>query len=233
MKIHPDALDPYVRAFRDATSGSADMRATRGPVLAAAGQRAHRRPRPVARCRSRSRASSSAPRLRPASCRWRAAGVPVRPVIIEAERTSTRPEHRAAGAAIVIPAASSAPADAPDLDAAERAAYARAHVVHFAGTSWQRALAAWDDYLRSYPRGPFVPEARFNRALCLIRLQRFETAREALRPFAAGAVGAWLSHHGGANLAGLDGPRAVIATACTWRSPCATLPIVGDGLRRV
>ena len=76
-----------------------------------------------------------------------------------------------------------------DPDAAERAAYARAHVAHFDGTSWQRALTAWDDYLRAYPRGTFAPEARYNRARCLIRLERFASAKQALRPFAAGAVG--------------------------------------------
>jgi len=43
MKAQRDRLDAYVRAFKDATDGSIDMRATRARVLAAAGQRAHRR----------------------------------------------------------------------------------------------------------------------------------------------------------------------------------------------
>ena len=133
MKIHPDALDAYVRAFRDATSGSADMRATRARVLAAAGQRAHRRaaasralPIAVAGLVIGSSASAGVMSL---AGRWRAGPA----VIIEAERTSTRPEP---GAAVVIPAASPARVEAPDPEAAERAAYARAHVAHFDGTSW-------------------------------------------------------------------------------------------------
>ena len=188
---HPDPLDAYVRAFKDATGGSADMRATRTRVLGAAGQRAHRRsatgrilPIAVAGLVIGSSASAGVISL---AGRWRAPPA----VTIEAERpVIAHPERRGAGvAAVVIPAAAPAPADLPDPDAAERAAYARAHVAHFAGTSWQRARTAWDDYLGSYPRGTFAPEARFNRALCLIRLERFGMARQALRPFAAGAVG--------------------------------------------
>jgi hypothetical protein len=190
MKLHPDVLDAYVRAFKDATDGSADMRATRARVLAAAGQRAHRRYAagrmlPIAAAGLVIGSSASAGVISLAA-RWR---VPP-PVAIEAERASTHyPERHASRAAVVIPAAVAAPVEPPDPDAAERAAYARAHVAHFGGTSWHRALTAWDDYLRSYPRGTFAPEARFNRALCLIRLERFDTAKQALRPFAAAAVG--------------------------------------------
>ena len=191
MKAQRDGLDAYVRAFKDATDGSADMRATRARVLAAAGQRAHRRSTtsrvlPIAIAGLVIGSSASAGVISLAG-RWRAPPA----VTITAERPAPRPEHAAARAAVVIPAATPAPAaaDSPDPAAAERAAYARAHVAHFDGTSWQRALTAWDDYLRAYPRGTFAPEARYNRALCLIRLKRFASAKEALRPFADGAVG--------------------------------------------
>jgi len=193
MKAHRDGLDAYVRAFKDATDGSIDMRATRARVLAAAGQRTHRRatasrviPIAIAGLVIGSSASAGVMSL---AGRWRAPPA----VSIEAERpaTATGPGHAAGRATVVIPAAppTPAPADSLDPDAAERAAYARAHVAHFDGTSWQRALTAWDDYLRSYPRGTFAPEARYNRALCLIRLGRFASAKGALRPFAAGVVG--------------------------------------------
>lgn len=190
MKPHPpDPLDAYVRAFKDATDGSTDMRATRARVLGVAGRRAQRRsatgrmfPIAVAGLVIGSSASAGVISL---AGRWRAPPA----VTIEAERPVARPA-RGAAARVGIPAARPAlPADWSDPDAAERAAYARAHVAHFAGTSWQRALTAWDDYLGSYPRGTFAPEARFNRALCLIRLERFGMAKQALRPFAAGAVG--------------------------------------------
>jgi TolA-binding protein len=189
MKVHHDGLDAYVRAFKDATDGSADMRATRARVLAAAGQRAHRRSTasrvlPIAIAGLVIGSSASAGVISLAGL-WRAPSA----VVIVAERPATGPGHAPRRAAIVVPAALPAPANSPDVDAAERAAYARAHVAHFDGTSWLRALAAWDDYVRAYPRGTFAPEARYNRALCLIRLERFASAKAALRPFAAGAVG--------------------------------------------
>jgi hypothetical protein len=192
MKAHRDGLDAYVRAFKDATADGADMRATRARVLAAAGHRAHhrstaRRVLPIAITGLVIGSSASAGVISLAG-RWRAPPA----IAIEEERPAARPAHAAVrAAAVIIPAAPPAPvpADPPDLDGPEGAAYARAHVAHFDGTSWQRALTAWDDYLRSYPRGAFVPEARYNRALCLIRLERFAAAKAALRPFAAGAVG--------------------------------------------
>jgi len=68
----------------------------------------------------------------------------------------------------------------------EARAYERAHRAHFFAHSPERALAAWDDYLRDHRQGVFAPEAHFNRALCLIRLARYGLAVEALRPFADG-----------------------------------------------
>jgi Tetratricopeptide repeat len=46
-----------------------------------------------------------------------------------------------------------------------------------------RALAAWNAYLVQYPRGMFAPEARFNRAVCLARVGRYDEAAQALTPF--------------------------------------------------
>jgi hypothetical protein len=45
--------------------------------------------------------------------------------------------------------------------------------------------------LRLYPRGTFAPEARFNRALCLVRLGRADEAERALRPFSDGRFGGY------------------------------------------
>jgi hypothetical protein len=45
--------------------------------------------------------------------------------------------------------------------------------------------------LAAYPSGCFAPEARYNRALVLVRLGRRAEAREALRPFAAGELGGY------------------------------------------
>jgi type IV secretory pathway VirB10-like protein len=67
--------------------------------------------------------------------------------------------------------------------------YRLAHEAHFAGHDYARALPAWEAYLRAAPSGRFATEARFNRALCLLRLGRTEEARTALKPFALGAMG--------------------------------------------
>ena len=77
------------------------------------------------------------------------------------------------------------PAVTPAPDA-ELAAYRTAHTLHFRGNDPKAALAAWDALLAKFPSGRLAPEARFNRALTLIKLERWSDARAALAPFAAG-----------------------------------------------
>jgi hypothetical protein len=89
-----------------------------------------------------------------------------------------------AGAGEPTSAGASAPESDPDL-----ALYRDAHRAHFVQRDARAALAAWDRYLAAHPRGSFALEARYNRALCLVRLGRHEAARQALTPFAAGQVG--------------------------------------------
>ncbi len=91
-----------------------------------------------------------------------------------------------AGSSSDDPVAGPAPADTADPDLA---AYREAHRTHFVQRDARAALAAWDAYLAAHPRGSFVVEARYNRALCLVRLGRHDAARQALAPFAAGDVG--------------------------------------------
>ncbi|HEY5959501.1 MAG TPA: tetratricopeptide repeat protein [Polyangiaceae bacterium] len=71
-----------------------------------------------------------------------------------------------------------------DLDA-----YEAAHRLHFSGNDPKAALAAWNEYLIRMPRGRFAVEAKYNRAMCLIRLGRNSEALQALRPFAHGSMG--------------------------------------------
>jgi hypothetical protein len=66
--------------------------------------------------------------------------------------------------------------------------YRKAHELYFHDADYDKALVAWDDYLAKEPHGQFAVEARYNRALCLIRLSRFADARDALLPFANGEV---------------------------------------------
>jgi hypothetical protein len=53
------------------------------------------------------------------------------------------------------------------------------------------ALEAWDAYLAAFPQGQFSLEARYNRALSLVRLGRMIDARTALAPFADGRFGGY------------------------------------------
>lgn len=73
------------------------------------------------------------------------------------------------------------PAAAPDL-------YRAAHQLHFHAGDPAAALAAWDRYLDSQPSGRFAIEARYNRAMALIRLRRYRDALLALQPFARGEI---------------------------------------------
>jgi TolA-binding protein len=77
------------------------------------------------------------------------------------------------------------------VSAAETRAYARAHQAHFADDAPARALDAWDAYLAAFPRGAFAPEAAYNRAICLVRLERRAEAARALRRIAAAPPGSY------------------------------------------
>jgi hypothetical protein len=69
--------------------------------------------------------------------------------------------------------------------------YRAAHEAHFVAHDCARALAGWEAYLRAAPSGQLAVEARYNRALCLVRLGRSEQARSALEPFARGSAGSY------------------------------------------
>jgi hypothetical protein len=77
---------------------------------------------------------------------------------------------------------------APDI---EDSLYSTAHHAHFVAHDPAAALKAWDDYLAAYPNGRFGLEARYNRALALVRLGRTDEARAALAPFADGRNGGY------------------------------------------
>jgi hypothetical protein len=63
--------------------------------------------------------------------------------------------------------------------------YARAHRAQFTLHDYAGALALWDEYLAT-TGGTLGLEARWNRAIALVRLGRREPALAALAPFAAG-----------------------------------------------
>jgi hypothetical protein len=65
------------------------------------------------------------------------------------------------------------------------ALYHQAHEAHFVARDPSLALARWNAYLAAEPSGRFVPEAQFNRVVCLVRLGRRAEALEALRALPA------------------------------------------------
>jgi hypothetical protein len=79
-----------------------------------------------------------------------------------------------------------------DPDAHADALFRTANSIHFSGSDPHGALRAWDAYLEAAPAGHrWLPEARFNRAVTLVALDRREEARQALAPFARGTYGSY------------------------------------------
>ena len=74
---------------------------------------------------------------------------------------------------------------------AATSAYEAAHRAHFLDRDWPRSLDLWTRYLRLAPQGQLAPEAHFNRAICLIHLDRLDEATAALQPFAIGLLGTY------------------------------------------
>ncbi len=187
MRGRPDSLASAVRQFRELTEASPDGSATRARVLAkATGGSSRGRLRRLAM-------SVAALTVAAGSVAGAATFVtrrmPAPSVLIPAGAPDAAPLKHLPRARRVIP---------PDLAVAaqpaadgEAIAYGAAHGAHFTAAQPERALAAWDGYLRAYPHGRFAPEARFNRAICLVRLHRFAPAAQALAPFAQGRYGAY------------------------------------------
>jgi hypothetical protein len=192
-RTHIAFLIPIAATFAAATA------------FGAAGGRAERAFDAVARVFGvhRSAPSAKPPRPKPNRASASSTGAPV-PVALTApkvsaplEITPTPVAVAATSSPVVTTAAgerSRTPASggggAPSRDPAFEL-YRVAHQAHFVGRDSERALAAWDAYLRAAPRGSFAMEARYNRGLCLVRLQRAAEARSALEPFAEGRYGGY------------------------------------------
>jgi hypothetical protein len=100
------------------------------------------------------------------------------------------PKAHAAPEPAPPPKSHSRRAVSPALDVdPEHELYRAAHHAHFVAQDHAAALSAWDAYLAGAPTGRFAVEARYNRALCLLRLGSTDAARAALAPFAGGTFG--------------------------------------------
>lgn len=148
------------------------------------------------------RRESSAPK------RSLSANIPAKPSIAPAPAeplSEPDPEPTAAPAEPKERVASASPPSPPPKAAAaepaELALFRRAQALHNAHDT--RAIAAWDAFLRVASASVLAPEARYNRALGLVRASRFDEARRALKPFAAGAYGAYRKEEAQALLARL------------------------------
>jgi len=85
--------------------------------------------------------------------------------------------------------AAPAPSSSASFQDTDGDLYRLAHEAHFVSHDYARALAGWDAYLKAAPGGRLATEARYNRAICLLRLGRDDEARRALQPFASGMIG--------------------------------------------
>jgi hypothetical protein len=136
------------------------------------------------------RAPKASPPIEPATT-ISAAPTPIEPPSAPSAAASTlRPSTPIVTAPVPSPSpAPQTPAlPKPDL---EETLYSAAHHAHFVAHDPAAALRAWDAYLASYPAGRFGLEARYNRALSLVRLGRTDEARTALAPFADGRSGGY------------------------------------------
>jgi TolA-binding protein len=211
-----DRLDGIVRAFERETATLSDGRATRARVLASAAGRLRRRA--LARKMALGVAIGLAAVMFgsvawTAIGRWHASTQRTRAAVVELGQ-SLAPTARRSD----LPSATesiSATADQRSQDSEETRAYQRAHETHFGADNPPAALAAWTAYLRHYPTGTFAPEARFNRAICLLRLGRRREASEALRAFAADRFGDYRRKDARRLLGWIDDDPYVQATSST------------------
>ncbi len=113
--------------------------------------------------------------------------VPVAPVIV------TTANVIASAPAPVAPPVHVASTKPPPDDSERRAlrAYREAERLQFDEKDYARALEAWDRYVPLAGKSPLLVDAKWQRALCLVRLERSDEAREALAPFARGELGAY------------------------------------------
>jgi hypothetical protein len=124
------------------------------------------------------------------------------PLALPAASSPSKPLPGSARPAVKVSVPTPTPS-APAESNADLDAYRAAHRTHFDGGSPAASLAAWDRYLEDFPAGSFADDARFNRAISLIRLNRLAEARTALTPFAGAPPGSYRQAEAASLLQGL------------------------------
>jgi len=118
------------------------------------------------------------------------APVPVPDAAPEAPSTEPASERAAPASQTREPRGGSLSARTPaETDAHE--VYRRAQAAHFKSHDLGEALRGYEAYLAAQPAGRFAVDARYNRALCLVRLGRQAEARAELERFAGGSYGGY------------------------------------------
>jgi hypothetical protein len=111
---------------------------------------------------------------------------------LDVDRSGTdRPKPGATRSSVVNPARERSPSVEKPISEEEYERYRVAHDAHFVRRDPRAALEAWSEYLAHSPSGRLAVEARYNRALCLLRLGRNQEAIAALKPFTDGTYGAY------------------------------------------
>jgi hypothetical protein len=133
--------------------------------------------------------------VRPAAAPHRRASAPAMPEIVPiapvtALRAAAAPEPESRLASPPRARRATAPVLSGESD---DVLYRRAHEAHFVRGDYAAALALWDRYLALVPLPRFVVEARYDRAIALLRLGRRDEAARALRAFADGDYGSYRS----------------------------------------
>jgi hypothetical protein len=182
------SLERALEAFRAVSAAPADGAATRARVLARAGS--GRRGRALGRAGLG--VAAAVVLCSSASVAWTlAAGRPshVDSLALEADWAAAGDPAAGLGRTGSGRPSRSIPAE-PAVASGEAGPDREARI----GEDPARAVRLWDIYLKAHPNGTFTPEARFNRALDLIRSSRFEDARRALQRFADGPLGSYRQH---------------------------------------
>ena len=186
MKRLPSSYDVSIKAFRALTAAETDGAVTRARLLERATRPRHRTLRrhlALAVLGTVSISLSSAAAWIGFPLPWQAPRAQhvdtAEDLVVEGLEGHARRSLRTIPAAVGEDATPVAAADA----GREANVYGTAHWLHFVADAPAQAITAWDTYLRAFLHGLFVPEARYNRALCLIRLGRRAEAERALHVF--------------------------------------------------